>query len=243
MGRITIDQSHQIVATLATNADWDDIDFELAGLQDAVIRNPKEAGCRFTAFLKNGARLVVVEPKIIPIDRSTPLNPEKLLGKGWTIWRGPSDGNGLEGEEEQDKRSLAITKLDLSKIQLVTTLRKGENVVNGEENLRRLREANHICLDAGVFQTFWKNQALTKPLFKELTERRHRPRLLQGDDASRPERQPLCPVPLLRRGQVGLALHLARPRLVRLRSVRGSRKSVLGYSPQTGGAKPNRRPV
>lgn len=170
MGRITRDQSHQIVATLDTNADWDDIDFELAGLQDAVIRNPKEAGRRFTAFLKSGANLIVGSPTIIPIDRSISFNPEKFLGRrGWTIWRGSSDCYDRDGEEEQDSRSLAITELDLSKIQLVTTIREDESTVNGEENLRRLREANHICLDAKIFQTLWENKILIPPLFKELT--------------------------------------------------------------------------
>lgn len=56
MGRITIDQSHQIMATLAVNTAWDEIDFEEAGLQDSIIRNPKLAGRQFTYFLQNGGR-------------------------------------------------------------------------------------------------------------------------------------------------------------------------------------------
>lgn len=56
MGRITTDQSHQVMATLAINAVWDEIDFEQAGLQDSIIRNSKEAGRQFTVFLKNGGR-------------------------------------------------------------------------------------------------------------------------------------------------------------------------------------------
>jgi hypothetical protein len=169
MAQITAEQLLQVVASLITNTDLKQIDFEFLGLQNAVMRNGVEAGRQFTGFLKNRCRLIVGEPKIIPIDRSTPFNPETFLGKGWTIWRGPADGNGLEGEEEQDARSLAITELDLSKIQLVTTLREGETVVKGEENLKRLREANYICLDAGIFQTFWNQQELIPQLLKELT--------------------------------------------------------------------------
>ena len=112
---------------------------------------------------------VISEKQILTIDRSKPFDPLEFLGRGWTIWRGPADGNGLEGDEEQNARSLAITKIDLSKIQLVTTLRAGENTVKGEENLRRLREANHTCLDAGIFQTFWNQQELIPQLLKELT--------------------------------------------------------------------------
>lgn len=60
MGRITTDQSHSVLATLAMNVNWEEIDFEGARLQDLVIRNPIEAGQQFTAFLKNGGRLQVV---------------------------------------------------------------------------------------------------------------------------------------------------------------------------------------
>lgn len=58
MGQITIDQSHQVMATLAVNTDWGEIDFEEAGLQDSIICNAKEAGRQFTAFLKSGARMI-----------------------------------------------------------------------------------------------------------------------------------------------------------------------------------------
>ncbi len=59
MGPITTDQSHQVMATLAVNTDWSEVDFEGSGLQDLVVRNPKEAGRQFTAFLKNGGRMTV----------------------------------------------------------------------------------------------------------------------------------------------------------------------------------------
>ncbi len=160
-------QALELNSRFGIDTNWDSLDGDT---MQRIIMLPREVlGQRFTAFLKNGARLIVGEPKIIPIDRSTPFNPEKLLGKGWTIWRGPADGNGLEGEEEQDQRSLGVTELDLSKIQLVTTPKKGEKVVQGEENLRRLREANHICLDADIFQTFWDQKELIPALFKEST--------------------------------------------------------------------------
>ena len=59
MGKITVDQSHQVMATLAINTKWEEIDFELAQLQELVIRNPKGAGEQFGAFLKNGGRAMV----------------------------------------------------------------------------------------------------------------------------------------------------------------------------------------
>jgi len=157
MGQITVDQSHQVVATLVTNTTWEDIDFEGAGLQNLVIRNPKEAGRQFTAFLKNGGRIIVGEPGIIHIDRTAPFDPVKFLGQRWTI-----------GEE--DERSLELTQLDLSKVLLKHMLKKGESSIRGEEELRRLKSADYVRLDAKIFQTFWENQQLIPELWKERTD-------------------------------------------------------------------------
>lgn len=57
MGKINIDQSHQVITTLVANVNWEKIDFKTSRLQDLVVRDPKGAGARFTAFLKNGARM------------------------------------------------------------------------------------------------------------------------------------------------------------------------------------------
>lgn len=60
MGRITADQSQQIVAALMTNAAWSAIDFDALNLQNTVIRDAKTAGAHFTAFLQAGARMPTV---------------------------------------------------------------------------------------------------------------------------------------------------------------------------------------
>lgn len=149
-----IDQSHAIMATLSTNVDWSVLDGDF--LQERIIRNPKEAGRQFTAFLQNGARVVIGEPKIISVDRSQPFDPVKFLGKGWSI-------------DEQDERSLALTEIDLTKVHLETMLEQGERSIKGEEKLRRLKKAGHICLDAKIFQTLWENQILIPERWKEKT--------------------------------------------------------------------------
>lgn len=102
MGIITIDESHQVVATLVVNTAWETIDFNNSGLQDFIIRNPKEAGRQFTAFLKNGGKFTFKESTKMIIDRAKPFNSAEFIGSDWNVWRGPKDGNGLEGEEEQD---------------------------------------------------------------------------------------------------------------------------------------------
>lgn len=67
MGQITTDQSHQVMATLAANTRWGEIDFEVAGLQDRIIRNPQEAGRQFTEFLKKGAQIIAGILKTIKV--------------------------------------------------------------------------------------------------------------------------------------------------------------------------------
>lgn len=153
MGQITLDQSHQILATLAVNTDWADIDFANSGLQDLIIRNPKEAGRQFTAFLKNGARLIV--GMVISIIRGR-FNPAKFIGDGWSIQ-----------SDETDARSTALTELDLTKVQHVTMLKDGETYIKGEEKLKRLKKDGRIRLDADVFYTLWTNQHLIPESWKE----------------------------------------------------------------------------
>lgn len=91
---------------------------------------------------------------IVIIDRAQPFDPVKFLGHGWTI-------------EEQDERSLTLTQVDLAKVQLEHMLKKGENCIKGEEKLKRLKSANHIRLDAKIFQTLWENQALILEAWRE----------------------------------------------------------------------------
>jgi len=91
---------------------------------------------------------------IIKIDRTRPFDPVKFLGEGWSI-------------AGQDKRSLALTEVDLTKVQLSTMLRDGETSIKGEEHLERLKKAGCVRLDAKVFQTLWENQELIPEAWKE----------------------------------------------------------------------------
>lgn len=108
-----------------------------------------------------------VARNILPIYRSKPFNPAEFIGAGWTIWRGPADGNGLVGEEERDYRSSKLIQLDLSKVQLVTRLKGGEPSITGEERLKLLKADGRVRLDENAFKAFWENQALIPVRFKE----------------------------------------------------------------------------
>lgn len=102
----------------------------------------------------------------ILIDRSKKFNLT-FVGSGCTIWKGPADGKGLEGEEEQDARSLVLTEVHLSKIRFETMLRPGEISITGEERITRLKAAGHICFDAAVFHHLWENKHLIPESWKE----------------------------------------------------------------------------
>lgn len=121
------------------------------------------------AELEAHTKVIVGEPKIIKIDRTKSFNPTEFISSGWSIWRGPKDGKGLSGEEEQDERALDLTEVDISKIRLETMLKSGEVSVGGEERLERLKKAGHIRLDVKIFQILWENQSLIPEEWKEKT--------------------------------------------------------------------------
>jgi hypothetical protein len=141
------------IAILMNNANWDAVN---ASVLQKVIDNPRDAGSQFTAFLQNGGRVIKGVPKVIPIDRTSAFDPVAFIGEGWSI-------------AEEDERSLALTEVDLSKVNFETMLAEGETSVGGEEKLKRLKEAGHIRLDAKAFQTFWENPHLIPESFKQKT--------------------------------------------------------------------------
>ena len=149
---ITTGQSHALMQALACNVDWDKLDPDA---MQSIIEHAKQA--EITEFLQNGARLVVGRP-ILTIDRSTPFDPAMVIGDGWSIWRGPADGGGLNGEEQECKASLACTSIDLTKTALINCRRDcGQERLQGEVFLRRVRNGWSPVLDAKIGQTLFEN--------------------------------------------------------------------------------------
>jgi hypothetical protein len=102
----------------------------------------------------------VSKPSILKIDRTNPFDPAKFIGEGWSIWRGPKDGKGLEGDEEQDSRSLAITELDPTKLFAQTGLNEDETTVTGEEKRARLM-LKAIQADAKIARVLYEEEGQT----------------------------------------------------------------------------------
>lgn len=86
---------------------------------------------------------------IIPILRNS-FNPTEFFREGgWSIV-----------VDATDTRSIALTELDLNKIELVSMLNEGEKSIKSEEKFARLRAPGKIRLDADVFMTLFKNKTL-----------------------------------------------------------------------------------
>ena len=113
-------------------------------------------------IIRGGAvvKPLAVKPHVIPIDRSKPFDLATFIGKGWSVWRGPADSNGLEGEEERDLRSVTLTELDLNQVQLVTCFEQNE------ERISRLTYGR-VRLDENAFKAFLENREQLPARFKE----------------------------------------------------------------------------
>ena len=110
---------------------------------------------RQTLQLQLGHAEIVVVRHITAVNRAKPFNPAEFIGKGWSIWRGPADGDGLSGEEEQDNRFLSLSEVDWDKILYETCLNYGESKISGEEKLSRIKVAGNISLDAAALLSLW----------------------------------------------------------------------------------------
>ena len=151
-------------------ATWDEECGTPAELNSFAENNALVRG--LLTILRGGAvvKPLIVEaaPRcILPINRSKPFNPAEFIGVGWSIWRGPANGNGLEGEEERDLRSAVLNELDLNQVQLVTCLKRGESVTIGKERIKRLKADGRVRLDENAFKAFWENREQLPARFKE----------------------------------------------------------------------------
>jgi len=167
---VSIDQSHAVVQALANNVDWPSLNPDVL---QGIIKNPKDAGKQFTQFLKNGGRLIVGKPTIIPIDRTVSFNPAEFISKSWSI-------------AEEDERSLALAEINLDEVCFESMLNEGETSVKGEAKLERLKAAGHTRLDAKIFQTLWEDQQLIPESWKEKIDGKTRYIFFDGTILLRP---------------------------------------------------------
>ena len=144
--------------------------WKLQATANKLVLDGKRKAEDFCALLQDFIEVKSnIASNIIHIDRSTPFDPVAFMGKDWSILKGPKDGGGLSGEEEQDNRSLALTEIDLNKVSFKTMLENDEKSVGGEEKLKRLIASSKIRPDAKAFQTLWENKHLVPESWKKKT--------------------------------------------------------------------------
>ena len=157
MKPVSIGEVGEVIGRFATQTHWEQLDGEKLHAE-VITLSPEELGRRFTMFLKNGARFILGGLKIA----CAPFNPADFIGANWTFWKGPKDGNGLEGEEERDKASLALTEVDFANADLLTCLEKGESSITGEEKLLRLRKLGRPIYGTTVAMGLWQDYQQNK---------------------------------------------------------------------------------
>lgn len=82
-------------------------------------------------------------------------SPKAFIGKGWAVWKGPVDGNGLEGEEDRDVREDALLVIDWEQVLLEDHLEEEEASIYGEEKLWRAIASGKIQLGGNAFFSLW----------------------------------------------------------------------------------------
>lgn len=155
MKAVSREQAVAVMATLMANVDWNELDGKL--LQDEVFADPKDAGKRFTQFLKNGAKAVVTVVASFVLKLASSFDSTEFIGKGWSVWKGPADGNGLEGDEDRDVREDDLAEIDWSHVEFETCLKEGESCITGEEKFCRLKKSGKICYGGRAFLSLWKD--------------------------------------------------------------------------------------
>lgn len=139
------------------------------GGQTEALLNRLGGEKRAKLFLSG--QLVIVPPSMIntpavlKIDRTKRFDPAEFIGEGWSIWRGPRDGDGLIGDEEQDLRSLVnvteINPLHLTKQAGASVCRESRMTGEAKRDLLLLED---VQADIMIAQTLYgeKDQSTLK---------------------------------------------------------------------------------
>lgn len=136
---------------------WDKTEVDV---QPFIELPPEQRGKMFAAFIANGFRITIGYPKTI---KSHSFDPAKFLGKEWSIWRGPADGDGLSGEEDICPKSLSLVEVELAKFVFRACLNDGESSIMGEEKILRLNEmSDFIGFGPNVFLGLWEDYQINK---------------------------------------------------------------------------------
>jgi len=101
--------------------------------------------------------LAKIVRECLKLECQKPFSPEEFIGKGWTVWKGLADGNGLEGEEDRNAREDDLSIIDWEQVLLEDHLEGEETSVHGEEKLKRAIASGNIQLGGKAFLSLWED--------------------------------------------------------------------------------------
>ncbi len=185
-----------MLGTLMTNLSLQRVPEHAA---ESVFQNPVKAGEELSRFLENGARMS--PPPFININREATDTKQFFHNSGWTIWKGSISGDGLEGEDLQDSKSLNVSILDANRLIVWPSKSMSETcserVATTWDGMRLVRP------DWSVFVTLSRNRHLIDRFF---ADERFRYLVFGGAIVRDPKGQPRMPI-LPKSGQVEM-LHV-----------------------------------
>lgn len=146
----------EFLSKLMTKIAWGD----LVNFFPELIRDIDRVAEEFTKFLKNGGRVIIGELKRLALGPS--IDPAEFIGKGWTVWKGPKGGSGLEGDEDRDVRENDLVEVDFAQVDFATCLNGSEGSIKGEEKLERMKASGKIRLGGRTFLALWQNYQAMK---------------------------------------------------------------------------------
>jgi len=121
------------------------------GVDDVTKLRSPEILLQFLLVLQGLATVVRANFKLA---LTAIFSPVEFIGLGWSVWKGPVDGNGVEGDEE------CVTEpdiVDFEQIVLETHLQGDDTSVHGEEKMRRARASKNRQLGGKAFLALWNN--------------------------------------------------------------------------------------
>ena len=107
--------------------------------------------------LPNLGRTHRIERECLKLGCNKVFSPTEFIGQDWTVWKGPIDGNGLEGDEDRDVREDNLSVIDWEQVILETHLQGDETTVHGEEKLKRAIASGKIQLGGKAFLSLWED--------------------------------------------------------------------------------------
>jgi len=99
-----------------------------------------------------GLATIVMASLKLALDKA--FSPVELIGAGWSVWKGPAEGNGTEGDDDCVQEPAVV---DFSEVVTETHLQGEETTVHGEEKMKRARASGNPQLGGKAFMVLWSN--------------------------------------------------------------------------------------